>query len=93
MEQGRPYPGHTLVVEERTRAKLTGVVAVNCFHEQEVVLETQQGEVALLGRNLHIEQLNLEDGQLDVSGEIEGVEYNAKKARKERRGLFGRKGP
>ena len=69
---------------------LTGVTAVSCFNDREVVLETGEGEVALLGENLHIEQLNLDDGQLDVTGEIAGVEYETPR-KQERRGLFGRK--
>lgn len=45
------------------------------------MLETGEGEVALLGENLHIEQLNLDDGQLDVTGEIAGVEYETPRKR------------
>ena len=86
-----PVRPHQMTLEGRTRAKLCGVTAVNCFNEQEIVLETSEGEVALLGERLHIEQLNLEDGQLDVTGEIAGVEYNGPVGKKERRGLFGRK--
>jgi len=82
---------HQLTLEGRTRAKLSGVTAVSCFNEQEIVLETSEGEVALLGSGLHIGQLNLEEGQLDVTGEIAGVEYNGPVNRKERRGLFARK--
>ena len=82
---------HTLMLDGRSRAKLTGVTAVSCFNDREVVLETGEGEVALMGENLHIEQLNLDDGQLDVTGEIVGVEYSEATQRKARRGLFGRK--
>ena len=81
---------HMLTLEGRTRAKLTGVVAVSCFHDREVVLETSEGEVAILGERLHIGRLNLEDGQLDVTGEIAGVEYNGVVNHKERRRLFSR---
>lgn len=84
-------PRHTLTLDGRARAKLTGVMAVSCFNDREVVLETSEGEVALFGENLHIEQLNLDDGQLDVTGEIAGVEYSETARKKERRGLFGRK--
>ncbi len=84
-------PRHTLTLDGRSRAKLTGVTAVSCFNDREVVLETGEGEVALLGENLHIEQLNLDDGQLDVTGEIVGIEYSEAAKKKERRGLFGRK--
>lgn len=92
MEQGSaPMRAHTLTLEGRGRAKLSGVIAVSCFHDQEVVLETSEGEVALLGEGLHVEQLNLEDGRLDVTGEIVGIEYNGIKGGKEKRGLFGRR--
>ncbi|MDO5298180.1 MAG: YabP/YqfC family sporulation protein [Clostridia bacterium] len=83
-----PLRAHTLTLEGRSRAKLAGVTAVSCFNDQEVVLETSEGEVALLGENLHIEQLNLDDGQLDVTGSISGIEYSD---RKEKRGLFSRR--
>lgn len=86
-----PYRKHSLMLEGRTRAKLAGVTAVSCFNDQEVVLETSEGEVALMGEGLHIEQLNLDDGQLDVTGEISGVEYSELSPRKERRGLFSRR--
>lgn len=93
MEQGmnigvRP---HMLTLEGRTHARLSGVMAVCCFHDQEIVLETSEGEIALLGERLHIEQLNLEDGLLDVTGEISGIEYNGPVKKKEKRGLFSRR--
>lgn len=92
MEQERAAVGrHTLTMDGRTRAKLTGVVAVSCFNDREIVLETSEGEVALLGDGLHIEQLDLEDGRLDVTGEIGGIEYSGPSAGKERRGLFARR--
>ena len=37
---------HTLMLDGRSRAKLTGVTAVSCFNDGEVVLETGEGEVA-----------------------------------------------
>lgn len=91
MENTTQMPRHTLLLDGRARAKLTGVTAVSCFNDREVVLETSEGEVALLGDNLHIEQLNLDDGQLDVTGEIAGIEYSEITKKKERRGFFSRK--
>lgn len=91
MEQSMHAKAHSLTLEGRTKARLTGVCAVSCFNEREIVLETSEGEIALLGESLHIEQLNLEEGQLDVTGEIAGVEYNGPVHRREKRGLFARK--
>lgn len=91
MEQNISNRAHTLTMEGRSRARLTGVSAVNCFNEREIVLETSEGEIALLGEGMHIEQLNLDAGQLDVTGEIMGVEYNGPLRSKDKRGLFARK--
>lgn len=82
---------HVLTLEGRTHACISGVTAVCCFNEQEIVLETSVGEVALLGQQLHIGQLNLEEGQLDVTGEIAGIEYNGPISRKEKRGFLVRR--
>lgn len=84
-------PAHTLMLEGRGKAVLSGVKAVSCFNDQEIVLETAEGELALLGENLHIDQLNLEAGQLNVTGSISGLEYSEQTMGRERRGLFGRR--
>ena len=91
MEQSVNAGTHVLTLEGRARARISGVLAVSCFNEREIVLETCEGEIALLGEGLHIGQLDLQEGQLDVTGEIAGVEYNGPVRRKERRGLFARK--
>lgn len=82
---------HSLTMEGRERASLCGVTAVSCFNDQEVVLETSAGEVAVVGEGLHIEQLNLEEGKLNVTGEICAIEYSDLAPKRERRGLFGRR--
>lgn len=91
MEQTVHTQNHTLTMEGRTRVQLTGVDAVCCFNEREIVLETSEGEIALLGEGLHIEQLDLQAGRLDVTGQIAGVEYNGPVRPKEKRGLFARR--
>ena len=82
---------HMLTMQARERAKLEGVTAVSCFNEQEVVLETTVGEIAIEGEGLHIEQLNLEAGRLDVTGVIEAIEYSELAPKRERRGLLFRR--
>ena len=82
---------HSLTLERRNKAALSGVTAVSCFNEQEIVLETSEGELAILGEGLHIGRLNLEDGRLEVTGNISGLEYSERQSGRERRGLFFRR--
>jgi len=81
---------HTLSMENRQRAALTGIAEVLAFDENQVILRTDTGEIALAGENLHVTKLMLDEGQLVVEDKIDGVFYTQKKPR---RSFFGRKGP
>jgi sporulation protein YabP len=74
IEEKRKRP-HSIVMENRRKASLTGVHDVASFHEQEVVLTTDEGEITIVGEQLHISQLSLDDGHLIVEGLIGGLEY------------------
>lgn len=85
-----PRKSHTLTLDNRQRAVLTGVSEVLAFDESQVALMTEGGEVALTGEGLHVTKLTLEEGQMAVEGKIDGVVYAQRSAR---RGLFRRKSP
>ena len=76
MELEQQRQAHTMTLEGRARARVTGVMAVSCFNEQEVVLQTSEGEVALLGEGLHIERIDLDSGQLEVRGKVQELSYD-----------------
>ena len=81
---------HTLVMESRRKASLTGVSDVASFHDQEVVLKTEDGEVIIVGEQLHISQLSLDDGRLVVEGLIGGIEYQDSAQPTVKSGIFGK---
>ena len=80
---------HGLTLEGRQKAVITGVEEVDSFNEQMVVLATTAGTLTLLGQQLHVSHLNLEEGQLLVEGEIAALEYD-ERSRPGRGSLFGR---
>ena len=67
---------HTLTIDGRNRATVTGVTDVDSFNEAMIVLNTSAGAMTLVGSALHISRLNLEDGQLLVEGQIDALEYD-----------------
>ena len=69
-------PPHSVELTERKKAVIRGVQAVDSFNEQMVTLATTEGALTLLGSGLHVSQLNLEDGQLLVEGDIAALEYD-----------------
>lgn len=79
---------HSIVLENRKKARLTGVTDVTGFSDEEVILKTQGGEIILSGEGLHIEHLNLEEGSLNVEGNISALEYGD--LPEKRRSVFSR---
>ena len=88
-ESLRSVRPHSISLDQRQKAVLTGVEAVDSFNEQMVVLSTTAGTLTLLGEQLHVSHLNLQDGQLLVEGEITALEYDDR-GRSGRGSLFGR---
>ena len=67
---------HKISLEERGKLSISGVVDVQNFDEEQVLLETVRGMVLVRGQGLHIERLQLEAGELIVQGEIGLIEYD-----------------
>jgi len=88
MEKGAPVRAnavkkpHTLSLENRQRAALTGVSEVLAFDENQVVLMTEGGELALAGEGLHVTKLMLEEGHMAVEGKIDSVVYTQRGGRR-----------
>lgn len=79
-------PSHTLHIEQRGRTVVTGVMDVNSFLDNEIVLKIDTGEMVLTGDKLHIAKLLLEEGQLLIDGRIDGVSYIRQGAQEGKRG-------
>lgn len=74
--QSAAHRPHSLHLESRTSAALTGVTEVLAFDENQVILRTENGEVALMGEGLHVTKLMLEEGQLTVEGRLDSFCYS-----------------
>lgn len=81
---------HQLVLAERERLTLDGVIHVESFDDREIVLETELGGLVVHGDELHIKELNLEKGNLLVSGYVQSVEYLGDSLGKKGKGLLAR---
>lgn len=66
---------HTIILEDRKTLSISGVTDVDRFDEREIVLYTQQGELTIIGRELHISAVSVETGNLSVDGDIWSLCY------------------
>ena len=66
---------HNVIMEGRKRLSVSGVEEVESFDEAEIVMFTSGGELVVRGAGLHIDRLDLENGDLSVSGTISDLSY------------------
>lgn len=72
---------HTLQILHREQALVQGVLAVDSFDDEEIIMETDMGGLTIRGEELHIKQLDLETGRFAVEGYINAVLYSSPRQR------------
>ncbi len=68
-------PCESILINDRTRAELTGIVSVESFDEFSIVMTVAQGGLTVEGEALSIEILDLEAGRVTATGRIGAVYY------------------
>lgn len=66
---------HSIIIEERKSLIVTGVTDIERFDEEEVVVSTPLGQLSIKGQGLHLNKIDVEDGELSVEGELDSVTY------------------
>lgn len=67
---------HRVLLNDRGNCSITGVSDVLAFDVSEVLLETEQGMLMLKGKDLHVNRLMLDKGEVDVDGKIDSLTYS-----------------
>ena len=71
---------HRLTIQDRKLAGITGVSDCVSFDENEVVLDTDMGLLTIRGKDLHVNRLTLEKGEVDLEGTVESFVYSSNEA-------------
>ena len=74
------YPKHTsIVIENRKKLVINGVINIEGFDDGEVTLIINEGKINVEGGELKIESLTKESGEIIITGDINGVFYSKQK--------------
>ncbi len=66
---------HNVIMECRRSLTLSGVTDVDSFDERCIILYTQLGELVIKGRDLHINMMSVETGDMTIDGDIWALCY------------------
>lgn len=82
LEERKLLKTHMITLDNRNTGSITGVLDVYAFDEEAISLMTEGGKLLLKGEHLHVRNLNLEHGEIEIEGKINSFAYLTKKAKK-----------
>ncbi|MBR5227796.1 MAG: sporulation protein YabP [Clostridia bacterium] len=80
---------HNVVMENREKAIITGVIDIHSFDDELILAETDEGILTLKGNDLKMNKLNLENNELIVEGKILALIYS-ESSNEKKSGMFGK---
>ncbi|WP_028514608.1 sporulation protein YabP [Ruminococcus flavefaciens] len=69
---------HNMILENRKSLSISGITDVDSFDDREIILYTQLGELTIQGRELHIDAMSVETGDMTITGDIWALIYGDK---------------
>ncbi|MDO5557447.1 MAG: sporulation protein YabP [Clostridia bacterium] len=79
-----------VILENREKLSVSGVLDVLSFDDQIVIIETELGLLTVKGENLRINKLNLDSSEVVIEGEIFNLSYSEKDVIKNNSGIFNK---
>ena len=68
-----------LILENRGKLSVSGVLDVLSFDDQVVIIETEFGLLTIKGENLRINKLSIDTSEVIVEGDISSMNYSENK--------------
>ncbi|CCJ34328.1 MULTISPECIES: sporulation protein YabP [Caloramator] len=78
MENGKIVKDHKIYIDNRKKIDITGVNTIYTFNEEQVSLSTIMGNLLIRGKDLKVNKLNVDTGEVSIVGEINSLTYISK---------------
>jgi len=90
-DRTRKEQNHQITILNRESFQVSGVIDVESFDSEEFLLNTEYGFLHIHGQNLHIKNLDLEQGRVSIEGSIDDMGYlDEGNGQEKAKGFFGR---
>lgn len=66
---------HSLKMSGREKLISTGIEDVESFDDDKIIAYTTDGQMTVKGAELRINRLSVEDGEFEIEGIIDSIEY------------------
>ena len=79
-----------LILENRGKLSISGVLDVLSFDDQVVILSTDLGMLTIKGSELKINKLNIDESEVKIEGNISNIGYSQDIAEKKSENIFSK---
>ena len=79
-----------VILENRRKLSISGVLDVLSFDDQIVILETQLGMLTVKGEDLRINKLSIDTTEVVIEGTINNLNYSEKQDKKSSGSFIGK---
>ncbi len=79
-----------LILENREKLSISGVLDVLSFDDQVVIVETELGLLTIKGENLRINKLSIDTSEVIVEGEVYNLAYSENELDKKSSGFLNK---
>jgi sporulation protein YabP len=79
-----------LILENRKKLSLTGVLEVISFNEAVIMLNTSLGSMTIKGEGLRMNKLDVQNGEVIIIGTVNSCVYSSAEAKKDSESIFAK---
>lgn len=66
---------HNLILENKEKLSISGVSDVDTFNDEKIVMFTEDDTLIVEGEKLHIQKLDVANGELIIEGMVYAIQY------------------
>lgn len=70
---------HNVIMKNCEKMSLSGVIDVESFDEKVVICYTDYGQLIIKGNALHVDNMDVSNGDMEITGQISAIVYTGEK--------------
>ena len=90
MELNKAEKKSDLVIENRKKIAITGVEEVVSFNDENIVLNTNLGNLTVKGNELKMNKLDVQNGEMVITGKINSLIYYGSESSKNKENILSK---
>lgn len=80
--------GQNIQLKDRKKLEVSGIKKVESLNNEEFIIDTKLGLLLVRGKELEMQSLDMDKGNIWISGMVNAIEYIDEPEKKEKNGFF-----